>query len=228
MSGILVVEDEPAIANFVDRGLRAHGHSTAVTDEPARALALALSGEFDLIVLDLGLPGGDGFEVLRAVRGRGHHVPVLVLTAQFEERDAVACLQAGADDYMTKPFRFDELLARVAALLRRPGTAEERVLQAGDLALNLGTRRARLSDRNVDLTAREFALLEAFLRHPDQVLSREQLLSQVWGYSFDPGTNVVNVYVGSLRKKLGADTIETVRGMGYRLRRVKTSPSHHA
>ena len=120
MSGILVVEDEPAIANFVDRGLRAHGHSTAVTDEPARALALALSGEFDLIVLDLGLPGGDGFEVLRALRQRDRQIPIIILTGRVEERDAEACLEAGADGYMTKPFRFDELLVRVAALLERP------------------------------------------------------------------------------------------------------------
>jgi two-component system copper resistance phosphate regulon response regulator CusR len=225
VSGILVVEDEPTIADFVERGLRAHGHSTAVTDEPDRALALALSGEFALIVLDLGLPGGDGFDVLRAVRERRHDVPVLVLTAQFEERDAVACLEAGADDYMTKPFRFEELLARVAALLRRTGTPEARVLHAGDLQLDLLTRRAKLGDRTVDLTAREFLLLEAFLRHPDKVLSRAQLLSQVWGYFFDPGTNILSVYVGSLRKKLGADRIETVRGMGYRLRPVDTSPT---
>ena len=217
MSAILVVEDEPTITSFVESGLRAHGHGTAAVDEAPRALALALSGEFDLIVLDLGLPGGDGFDVLRSVRERGSHVPILVLTGQFEERDAVACLEAGADDYMTKPFRFDELLARVAALLRRPGVREDLVLSAGDVELDLRTRRAKVRDRAIALTAREFALLEAFLRHPDQVLSRQQLLSQVWGYHFDPGTNVVNVYVGSLRRKLGTAAIETVRGVGYRL-----------
>jgi DNA-binding response OmpR family regulator len=225
VSGILVVEDEPTIADFVERGLRAHGHSTAVTDEPDRALALALSGEFALIVLDLGLPGGDGFDVLRAVREHRHDVPVLVLTARFEERDAVACLEAGADDYMTKPFRFEELLARVAALLRRTGTPEARVLHDGDLQLDLRNRRAKVGDRTVDLTARESLLLEAFLLHPDQVLSRAQLLSQVWGYFFDPRTNILSVYVCSLRKKLGADRIETVRGMGYRLRPVDTAPT---
>jgi two-component system, OmpR family, copper resistance phosphate regulon response regulator CusR len=218
VSGILVVEDEPAIADSLERGLRAHGHTTAVTDEPSRALELGLSGEFDLIVLDLGLPGGDGFDVLRSVRERRHDVPVLILTGQVEERDAVACLQAGADDYMTKPFRVDELLARVAALLRRTRAPEELVLQSGDLELDLRSRRAKLGDRKIDLTAREFALLETFLRHPDEVLSRTQLLSEVWGYFFDPGTNVLNVYVVSLRKKLGADRIETVRGVGYRLR----------
>jgi DNA-binding response OmpR family regulator len=218
MSGILVVEDEPALADSLEHGLRAHGHSTAVTDDSSRALALALSGEFDLIVLDLGPPGGEGFDLLCTVRERRDDVPVLVLAGQVEQRDAVACLEAGADDYMTKPFRFDELLARVAALLRRTATPEERVLRAGDLELDLGTRRARLGDHKVDLTAREFALLEVFLRHPGQVLSRGQLLSQVWGYFFDPGTNVVNVYVALLRKKLGTDRIETVRGMGYRLR----------
>jgi two-component system, OmpR family, copper resistance phosphate regulon response regulator CusR len=223
MSAILIVEDEPAIADFVDGGLRAQGHGTAVTDEAPRALALALSGDFDLIILDLGLPGGDGFDVLRAVRDRGQHVPILVLTGHFEQRDAVACLEAGADDYMTKPFRFEELLARVAALLRRPAIREERVLRAGDLELDLRTRRARLGADQVDLTPRELALLEAFLRHPDQVLSRQQLLSQVWGYFFDPGTNVVNVYVGSLRRKLGPAAIETVRGVGYRLRAVEAA-----
>ena len=120
MGSILVVEDEPAIADSLERGLRAHGHSTAVTDEPSRALALALSGDFDLIVLDLGLPGGDGFDVLRAVRERGRQIPIIILTGRVEERDAEACLEAGADDYMTKPFRFDELLARIAVLLGRP------------------------------------------------------------------------------------------------------------
>jgi DNA-binding response OmpR family regulator len=144
-------------------------------------------------------------------------MPVLVLTGRGE-RDVVACLEAGADDYMRKPFHFDELLARVRTRLRPAGTEQRHVLSAGDVRLDLKTRRAIVHDRAVELTAREFALLEMFLRHADQVLSREQLLSNVWGYSFDPTTNLVNAYVLSLRKKLGADVIETVRGAGYRLR----------
>jgi len=217
LSSILIVEDEPTVADFLERGMRAQLHGTAVTDEPSAAFSLAMSGHFDLMVLDLGLPGGDGFDVIRAVRDRGKRVPIIVLTSRVEERGVVACLEAGADDYMTKPFRIDELLARVAALLRRSGGPEDLVLERGDLKLDLRRRVASLEGRAVDLTSREFALLETFLRHPGQVLSREQLLSQVWGYFFEPGTNIVNVYVGLLRRKLGADVIETVRGMGYRL-----------
>ena len=218
MSSILIVEDEPTVAGFIARGLRAQRHGTAMADEPSAAFSLALSGNFDLIVLDLGLPGGDGFDVLRAVRERGERVPIIVLTGQIEERGVVACLEAGADDYMTKPFRIEELSARVRALLRRVGTPEESVVERGDIWLDLQARKATVGGRAIELTAREFALLETFLRHPGQVLSREQLLSQVWGYFFEPGTNIVNVYVGLLRKKVGPGVIETVRGVGYRLR----------
>jgi two-component system, OmpR family, copper resistance phosphate regulon response regulator CusR len=219
MSRILIVEDEPLIADFIVRGLHARGHSTELTDDPVRAEALALTGGgVDVIVLDLGLPSGDGFSVLQAVRERGAHMPVIVLTGRPDVRDAVACLEAGADDYMTKPFRFEELVARIDALLRRSVPTRDDVLAAGALRLDLRTRRATTPDRTVDLTLREFALLETFLRHPDQVLTREQLLSQVWGYYFEPGTNVLNVYVASLRRKIGSDSIETVRGVGYRLR----------
>jgi DNA-binding response OmpR family regulator len=219
---ILVVEDEPLLRDFVERGLRSHGYSTVATDDVDHATALALAPDcgIDLIVLDLSLPGGDGFAVLHAVRERGGQMPVLVLTGRPDLRDAVDCLEAGADDYMTKPFRFEELIARVQALLRRSTIRQERVLAAGDLRLDPRTRRATVGGRGVELTLREFTLLEAFLRHPDQILSREQLLSQVWGYSFDPQTNVLNVYIASLRKKIGAETIQTVRGMGYRLRPV--------
>lgn len=218
MSSILVVEDEPDVAKFLKRGLGAHCHSATVTEEPSRAVALALSGEFDMILLDIGVAGGDGFDVLSGVRERGEQVPVIVLTGQGGEHDAVVCLEAGADDCMTKPFRFDELLARMSALLRRAGRSQDLVLRAGDLRLDLRSRTVRLGDRIIDLTSREFALLDTFVRHPDQALSRQQLLSQVWGYFFEPGTNVVNVYVASLRKKLGAEMIETIRGTGYRLR----------
>jgi DNA-binding response OmpR family regulator len=223
VSRVLIVEDEPLIADFVQRGLKGQGYSATVTDDVERATALALTGDIDLVVLDLGLPVGDGFSVLRAVRERGERVPVIVLTGRPDLRDAVACLESGADDYMTKPFHFEELLARVRALLRRSGTTDGSVLTAGDLTLDLRTRRATIEGRTVELTAREFALLETFLRHADQVLTREQLLSHVWGYFFDPGTNVLSMYVATLRKKLGADVIETVRGVGYRIRVVKSS-----
>jgi DNA-binding response OmpR family regulator len=165
----------------------------------------------------MGLPQREGFHVLQELRSRGKTIPVLVLTGR-SERDVVMCLEAGADDYMRKPFQFEELLARVQTRLRTTGTAEANVLRAGDVRLDLRSRRATVRDQTVDLTAREFALLEVLLRNAGQVLSRGQLLSHVWGYSFDPTSNVVDVYVNSLRKKLGGDVIETVRGAGYRLR----------
>jgi DNA-binding response OmpR family regulator len=165
----------------------------------------------------MGLPGREGFVVLQELRSQGKKLPVLVLTGR-SERDVVAVLDAGADDYMTKPFAFDELLARVRTRLRTAGTEEQEVLSVGDVRLNLKTRRATVGERTVELTAREFSLLETLLRHPDQVLSREQLLSHVWGYFYDPTTNIVNVYVSALRKKLGAEVIESVRGVGYRVR----------
>jgi DNA-binding response OmpR family regulator len=218
MSRVLIVEDDDLVADFMTRGLEANGYRTEVSDEARRAIGLALTGEFDLVILDIGLPEGDGLVVLDEVRGRGGRVPILVLTGRPDLRDAVECLDHGADDYMTKPFRFDELLARVRVRMRRTGAAEAGTLTAGGLTLDLRTRRAVAEGAEVELTSREFAMLETFLRHPDQVLSREQLLSRVWGYYFDPGTNVVNVYVAALRRKLGRDVIETVRGTGYRLR----------
>ena len=218
MSRILIAEDDPLIGSFVEKGLRASGYSTFLVDDGERAQALGLTEQFDLLILDMGLPGLDGLQVLTALRSRGSKLPILVLTGR-RERDAVTCLQAGADDYMMKPFHFDELLARVRTRLRATGMDEHHVLSAGDVRLDLLTRRATVAGRPVELTAREFALLETFLRHADQVLSREQLLSHVWGYFFDPHTNLVNVYVNNLRKKLGAGVIETVRGAGYRLAR---------
>jgi DNA-binding response OmpR family regulator len=169
------------------------------------------------MVLDIGLPGMDGFEVLRSLRAQGSTIPVIILTARDTLQDTVAGLEGGADDYMPKPFRFEELLARVRLRLAGSRTAETTVLTCGRLSLDLRTRRASVDGRTVDLSAREFALLETFLRHSGQVLAREQLLSHVWGYDFDPGSNVVDVYIRYLRKKLGAQRIETVRGMGYRL-----------
>lgn len=216
MSRILIAEDDPLISSFIEKGLRASGFSTLVAPDGERAQALGLTGEFDLLILDMGLPEREGFHVLQELRARGQTLPVLVLTGRTE-RDVVMCLEAGADDYMQKPFHFDELLARIKTRLRTTGTQEQNVLHAGDVRLDLLTRRANVGERTVDLTAKEFALLETLLRHPDQVLSREQLLSHVWGYAFDPTSNLVNVYVNTLRKKLGADVIETVRGVGYRL-----------
>jgi DNA-binding response OmpR family regulator len=216
MARILIAEDDPLISSFIEKGLRANGFSTFCADDGEQARRLSLTDEFDLLILDMGLPERDGFHVLQELRNRGSHLPVLVLTGR-RERDVVSCLEAGADDYMRKPFIFDELLARVRTRLRSTGTQRVDVLSAGSVRLDLKTRRATVGDRTVELTAREFSLLETFLEHADQVLSREQLLSHVWGYSFDPTTNLVNVYVNSLRKKLGADVIETVRGVGYRL-----------
>ncbi|MGY2002890.1 response regulator transcription factor [Blastococcus sp. SYSU DS1024] len=219
MSRVLIAEDEPRIAAFVEKGLRANGFVTAVVGDGLSALDRARSGEFDLVVLDIGLPVLDGFAVLRALRAERCAVPVIVLTARDSVQDTVAGLEGGADDYMAKPFRFEELLARVRLRLAgaRDGEGAATVLAVGGLSLDLRTRRASVDGRTVDLSAREFALAETFLRHPGQVLAREQLLSHVWGYDFDPGSNVVDVYVRYLRKKLGAGRIETVRGMGYRL-----------
>lgn len=217
MSRVLIAEDEPRIASFVEKGLRANGFVTTVVGDGLSALDRARSGEVDLVVLDIGLPVLDGFAVLRALRAERNAVPVIVLTARDGVQDTVAGLEGGADDYMPKPFRFEELLARVRLRLAGARQAEVTVLTAGDLSLDLRTRRATAGGRTVDLSAREFALAETFLRHPGQVLAREQLLSHVWGYDFDPGSNVVDVYVRYLRRKLGAERIETVRGMGYRL-----------
>ncbi|GAA2821307.1 response regulator transcription factor [Saccharopolyspora taberi] len=218
MSKILIAEDESRIAAFIEKGLRANGFSTTVVGDGEAALDYLITGDFDLVVLDLGLPGRDGFSVLRAARAQHRTVPVIILTARDSVHDTVAGLEGGADDYMTKPFRFEELLARVRLRLRPADrTPEVTVLRDGDLSLDLRTRRAQVPQATVDLTAREFSMLELFLRHSGQVLSREQILSHVWGYDFDPGSNVVDVYVRALRRKIGAERIQTVRGMGYRL-----------
>jgi two-component system, OmpR family, copper resistance phosphate regulon response regulator CusR len=218
MNRILIAEDEDRIASFVEKGLRANGFVTTVAGDGDSALELARSRAFDLMVLDLGLPGRDGFTVLRLLREEQVRTPVIILTARDTVGDTVAGLEGGADDYMTKPFRFEELLARVRLRLRAgENTPEVSVLVTDGVSLDLRTRRAKVDGQTIDLTAREFLLLELFLRHPGQVLSREQILSHVWGYDFDPGSNIVDVYVRALRKKLGADCIATVRGMGYRL-----------
>jgi DNA-binding response OmpR family regulator len=217
VSRILIAEDEARIASFLEKGLRANGFTTTVIEDGREALDLAASGDFDLLILDVGLPGLDGFSVLRELRGRGRRLPVVILTARDSVEDTVAGLEGGADDYVPKPFRFEELLARVRARLREDGVAEPTVLRVGEASLDLRTRRLTVGGRTVELTAREFAMAEMFFRHPGQVLSREQLLSHVWGYDYDPGSNVVEVYVRYLRQKLGESWITTVRGMGYRL-----------
>ena len=218
MTQILIAEDEERIAAFIAKGLHAEGFATTAVPSGEQALALARTGEYALLVLDLGLTDIDGFDVLRQLRETGEQIPVIILTARSSVTDTVAGLQSGADDYMSKPFRFEELLARVRLRLRPPqATGEIATLTHGGLELDLRTRRMRVGDREVDLSAREFALAETFLRHPGHVLSREQLLSQVWGYDFDPGSNVVDVYVRYLRNKVGPEHVVTVRGMGYRL-----------
>jgi two-component system, OmpR family, copper resistance phosphate regulon response regulator CusR len=215
---ILIAEDEERIVSFLEKGLQAAGYTTMAAPTGGDALALARDDHFDLLILDLGLPGVDGHEVLRQLRARGDRLPVVILTARDGVEDTVTGFERGADDYVTKPFRFEELLARIRARLRDADSQpESAVLEHGPVSLDLRTRRALVAGTTVDLSAREFALLEALLRHPGQVLTRQQLLSHVWGYDFDPGSNVVDVYVRYLRRKLGAHTIETVRGVGYRL-----------
>ncbi len=217
MTRILVAEDESRISSFVEKGLRSEGYAVTVVGDGIAALAEAQSGQFALMILDLGLPGMSGFEVLERLQGESRELAIIILTARDSGADTVRGLEGGANDYMSKPFRFDELLARVRLRLKDVRAATADSLTASGLELDLRTRRILVDGVPVDLSAREFALAEEFLRHPDQVLSREQLLSRVWGLDFDPGSNVVEVYVRYLRAKIGAHRIETVRGMGYRL-----------
>jgi DNA-binding response OmpR family regulator len=217
MNRILIAEDEPGIVRFLEKGLRAQGYATATASDGDLAFQLAQSGEFDLMLLDLGMPGRDGFAILTELRRRRVRLPVIVLTARNASDDVVAGLDGGADDYMSKPFRLAELLARVRLRLRAEPAREVFVLRVGDLSLDLRTRQAQADGKVVDLSAREFALAEMLMRHPGQVLSREQLLSHVWGYDYDPGSNVVEVYIRYLRNKIGPKRIATIRGAGYRL-----------
>ena len=217
MARILIAEDDPLVGALVAEALGSAGHETVIADNGEKAQSLSLTDEFDLLILDMGLPLREGFHVLQELRARGKTLPIIVLTGR-SERDVVMCLEAGADDYMRKPFDVNELRARVRTRLRsRSRAAERNVLRAGGVTLDVSSRRATRGDRTADLTAREFGLLEALLRHPDQILSRRQLLSQAWGDSFDSDSNVVDVGINSLRSKLGADLVETVRGSGYRL-----------
>jgi DNA-binding response OmpR family regulator len=221
MAQILIVEDEERIASFIAKGTRAEGHHPTVVPDGESAVDEALSGRFDLMVLDIGLPGIDGFEVLDQIRSQGSRMPVIVLTARDSVTDTVAALDSGADDYMAKPFRFAELMARVRLRLRSATPTDTAaagdVLEVRGVRLDRRTRRVTTADGEAELSAREFVLAEMLFLNPGQVLTREQLLDHVWGYDFDPGSNVVDVYIGYLRKKLGSDSIATVRGVGYRL-----------
>jgi DNA-binding response OmpR family regulator len=219
---ILVVEDEAGIADFVRRGLRAEGHQVDVVGDGLAGERAALLTDVDLVVLDRMLPGRDGLEVLRGIRAAKPALPVIMLTARGVVADRVDGLDAGATDYMVKPFAFEELAARVRAHLRSPTSAAPTRLEAAGITMDLLTREVERDGEPVTLSAKEFELLAHFLRHPGQVLSREQLLSAVWGYDFDPGTNVLEVYVGYLRRKLKQATgeeapLQTLRSMGYRL-----------
>lgn len=216
---VLIVEDEERIASFLAKGLRAHGYGVEWARTGAEALRRATRAEISLVILDLGLPDLDGLEVLGTLRGRGAPVPVLVLSARGRVADRVRGLTLGADDYLVKPFAFEELLARVRAILRSRGNGMPHApLRAADISIDPLERAVTVGGRPVCLSAREFSLLKAFVVHPGQVLSRQELLSMAWDLDFDTGTNLVDVYVRYLRRKLGNSVIETIRGAGYRLR----------
>lgn len=217
MNHLLIAEDESRITSFLEKGLQANGFQTTTVTDGEQAWQHARTGDYDLLVLDLGLPIRDGMWVLQSLRESGSALPIIILTARDTVHDTVTGLQSGADDYLRKPFAFDELLARVRLRLRSAGAPPEpTMLHAGQITLDLQTRRAKVGHRWVELSNREFALATEFMRHPDQVLTRQQLLSRVWGLDFDPGSNVIDVYVRYLRRKLGEDRIETIRGAGYR------------
>ena len=221
---ILLVEDDQRIVDFVQRGLKAEGYMIEVARSGIEAISLATEGKFQAIILDLGLPDLNGRQVCERLRATGVDTPILMLTARDTVQDKVTGLRSGADDYMTKPFSFEELLARIEVLMRRRGGGskpENKELQIADLVLNLETHEVRRGETPIDLTPKEFSLLECFMRMPGKVLSRTRILEQVWGYSADPLTNVVDVYIRQLRRKIDDDfdlkLLKTVRGFGYKL-----------
>ncbi len=219
---ILIVEDEEQISSFLRRGLTYEGYEVDAAPDGTVALTKARETRMDLVVLDLMLPGMDGLEVCRRLRTANSSLPILVLTARDSVSDRVQGLDAGADDYMVKPFALAELLARVRALLRRAGPGEPELLQFGDLKLDTGTRQVHRSDKMIELTSKEFDLLELFLRHPRKVLTRETIYDRVWGYDFGGESNIIEVYIRYLRQKLELEgksrLLYTVRGVGYVLR----------
>jgi heavy metal response regulator len=219
---ILIVEDEKKVASFIQRGLQAEHYSVDVAFDGDTGLTQLFDGEYDLAIFDVMLPKRDGLAMVQEVRKRGMHLPILLLTARDTLADKVAGLDQGADDYLTKPFAFEELLARVRALLRRGASTQPALLVLADLSLDPVSRQVTRAGKKVDLTAKEFALLEFFLRNPGRVLSRALIAQHVWGVDFDTFTNVIDVYVKYLRKKIDAEfepkLIHTIRGAGYVLR----------
>lgn len=221
MAKILIVEDEPRIALVLSKGLVNRGFETCVVDQGKSAIHLIENSTFDLMLLDLNLPDQSGLSVLRAVRERGETLPIILLTVYDDLPHKLQGLTGGADDYLTKPFHLEELVARIQVQLRkRPQDREviSMTLQVGNITLDLHQRQVRQANRVVELSTREFTLLELLMRRSGQVVERMELLQEVWGYDYDTASNVVDVYVGYLRKKLGHRSIETVRGLGYRLR----------
>jgi DNA-binding response OmpR family regulator len=220
---ILIVEDEARIADFLDRGLRAEGHFCVVASDGEEGLSLAMEGDFDLILLDLVLPKMHGHEVCQQLRMNKINTPLMILTAMDSTKDIVAGLRLGADDYMTKPFSFEELLARIESVKRRSSIRQEEdsCMRAGPVVFDRDALRVTVDDQEIHLTAKELAILELLMSNPGKLFSRERILSNVWGLNMDPLTNVVDVYIGKLRKKIdlddGESMIETVRGLGYRL-----------
>jgi DNA-binding response OmpR family regulator len=220
---ILVIEDDPRIASFLAKGLSAEGYGVSLAPNAEEAMALldTVGGDLSLILLDLGLPGYDGVALLGKIRSRDTRIPVLIVTARQGTTDKVTGLDAGATDYITKPFAFDELLARIRAALRNAGQETSTQLTVGDLTFDLVTKQATRAGQALNLSPKEWSLLELFMRNPNQILSRVQILNRVWDYGFDPGSNIVDVYVGYLRRKLNRPglppLVHTVRGAGYRL-----------
>jgi DNA-binding response OmpR family regulator len=218
---LLVVEDDAKVAGFIDHGLKEEGHVVDVALDGDEATMLAHVNEYDVILLDVVLPKKNGFQIATELRREGRSTPILMLTSRDAVEDVVRGLDAGADDYLAKPFKFDELLARIRALHRRGGAERLEVLRYGALALDRLRHTATVGDRRVDLTAKEFQLLEHFMLHPGEIVRRTALLEKVWDMHFDPGSNVVDVHVGNLRRKLaraaGEPLLETIRGVGFRL-----------
>jgi heavy metal response regulator len=218
---VLVVEDEAAVAKFIEQGLTEAGYAVDVATDGQEALDYASAAQYDVIVLDIMLPQIDGLSVLRKLRDTGAKTSVLLLTARDALEDRVQGLDTGADDYLVKPFAFPELLARIRALLRRPALQTGTILSAGDLQMDLARREVHRSGCRIELSPREFTLLEFLMRHPNQALSRTQLMQHVWNFDFYGDTNIVDVYIGYLRRKIDREStyplIHTVRGVGYRL-----------
>ncbi len=216
---ILVVEDEKKVGSFIKKGLEEENYAVDIAYDGEEGLTLAQINEYDLILLDIMLPRLDGMEVLRQIRRNGSNVPILMLTAKDSVEDIVSGLDGGSDDYLTKPFSFDELVARVRALLRRKAKEKTDLLTVGDLSLSTSTHRVKRGGREIELTAKEYALLEYFMRNPNRVLTRVLITEHVWDYHFDPSTNVIDVYVNYLRKKIDQGfekkLIHTIRGSGY-------------